>query len=61
MMKLTILFWKFNIDKGKLMNSEPSHAAKAAVLARVARANGVDVLVVCESATLEPLCLVTLT
>jgi hypothetical protein len=49
-MRLTVLFWNFNIGKGDLMEREPNDAAKAALLARVAQANGVDVLSICDCA-----------
>jgi hypothetical protein len=47
-MRLTILFWNFNIQKGKLMQQEPDNASKAAVLARVARHHDIDILALCE-------------
>lgn len=47
-MRLTILFWNFNVQKGKLMLQEPDDASKAAVLARVARHYDIDILALCE-------------
>jgi hypothetical protein len=47
-MRLTILFWNFNIQKGNLMRREPDNAARAAVLARVARHHDIDILALCE-------------
>ena len=47
-MRLTILFWNFNIQKGNLMRREPDNASRAAVLARVARHHDIDILALCE-------------
>jgi hypothetical protein len=47
-MRLKLMFWNYNTSKGSLMKKERDDAAKAAVLARLARYHAVDVLVLCE-------------